>query len=117
MMGKGGMVKKRSKIIFLNITLADFLVTLFPMLGIKIRILVQSKVDLFSGQLIWEIMEREWVAGWLFCKVFKFIQTYALASSNYMLVALAMDRHRAVTQPVKVYGSLNRLVEYSEFVN
>ena len=38
MMGKGGLAKKRSKIIFLNITLADFLVTLFPMLGNKIRI-------------------------------------------------------------------------------
>ena len=61
-------------------------------------------------------MEREWVAGWLFCKVFKFIQTYALASSNYMLVALAMDRHRAVTKPLKVSGSQNRLVEYSGFV-
>ena len=67
--------------------------------------------------MIWEILEREWVAGWLFCKLFKFIQTYALASSNYMLVALAMDRHRAVTQPLKVSGSQNRLVEYSGFVN
>ena len=36
MIGKGGLAKKRRKIIFLNITLADFLVTLFPMLGIKI---------------------------------------------------------------------------------
>ena len=36
--GKGELAKKRSKIIFLNITLADFLVTLFPMLGNKIRI-------------------------------------------------------------------------------
>ena len=38
MMGKGGLAKKRSKIIFLNITLADFLVTLFPILGKKRRI-------------------------------------------------------------------------------
>ena len=37
MVGKGGLAKKRSKVIFLNITLADFLVTLFPMLGNKIR--------------------------------------------------------------------------------
>ena len=54
------------------------------------------------------MFEREWVAGWLFCKVFKFIQTYALASSNYMLVALAMDRHRAVTKPLMVSRSINR---------
>ena len=55
-------------------------------------------------------MEREWVAGILFCKVFKFIQTFALASSNYMLVALAVDRHRAVTKPLTVSGSPIRLV-------
>ena len=67
--------------------------------------------------MIWEILEREWVAGWLFCKVFKFIQTYALASSNYMLVALAMDRHRAVTAPLKVSEPQNKLVEYPGFVN
>ena len=67
--------------------------------------------------MIWEILEREWVAGLLFCKVFKFFQTYALASSNYMLVALAMDRHRAVTKPLKVSGSQNRLVEYPGFLN
>ena len=56
-------------------------------------------------------MEREWVAGQLSCKVFKFIQTFALASSNYMLVALAVDRHRAVTKPLTVSGSPNRLVK------
>ena len=61
-----------------------------------------------SGQVIWEILEREWVAGGFFCKVFKFSQTYALASSNYMLVALAMDRHRAVTKPLMVSRSSNR---------
>ena len=38
MMGRGRLAKKRSKIFFLNIMLADFLVTLLPMLGIKIRI-------------------------------------------------------------------------------
>ena len=43
MMGKGGLAKKRSKIIFLNITLADFLVTLFPMFGIEIRIWYREK--------------------------------------------------------------------------
>ena len=69
------------------------------------------KDDIFSGQLIWEIMEREWVAGRLSCKLFQFIQTFALASSNYMLVALAVDRHRAVTKPLTVSGSPNRLVK------
>ena len=43
MVGKGGLAKKRSKIIFLNITLADLLVTLFPMLGNKIMIWFRVK--------------------------------------------------------------------------
>ena len=41
--------------------------------------------------------------------MFKFLQTYALASSNYMLVALAMDRHRVVTKPLSVISSHSRL--------
>ena len=50
--------------------------------------------------MIWEILDRKWMAGLVFCKMFKFFQTFALASSNYMLVALAVDRHRAVTKPL-----------------
>jgi hypothetical protein len=61
-----------------------------------------------SGQMIWEILDREWLDGLVFCKMFKFFQTYALASSNYMLVALAMDRQRAVTKPLTVSGSPSR---------
>ena len=88
-LGRDSLGKKRSKSIFLNITLADVLVTMFPM----------------AGQMIWEILDREWFAGLVFCKMFKFSQTFALASSNYMLVALAVDRHRAVTKPLSVTGS------------
>jgi hypothetical protein len=62
--------------------------------------------------MIWEILDREWLAGLVFCKMFKFFQTFALASSNYMLVALAMDRHRAVTKPLSVTGSPYRLYNY-----
>ena len=64
-----------------------------------------------SGQMIWEILERKWLAGLVFCKVFKFFQTYALASSNYMLVALAVDRHKAVTNPLAVSRSPYRWIE------
>ena len=59
--------------------------------------------------MIWEILDRKWLAGVVFCKMFKFFQTYALASSNYMLVALAVDRHKAVTKPLSVTGSPYRL--------
>ena len=64
---------------------------------------LQYKID--AGQMIWEMLERKWLAGLVFCKMFKFFQTYALASSNYMLVALAVDRHKAVTNPLAVSRS------------
>ena len=45
------------------------------------------------GQMIWEIMDC-WVAGWVLCKLFKFLQTYSITSSNYMILALSVERHR-----------------------
>ena len=54
-----------------------------------------SKSFVFSplGQMIWEIMDC-WVAGWVLCKLFKFLQTYSITSSNYMILALSVERHR-----------------------
>ena len=69
-------------------------------------------VIFLPGQLIWEILSRRWFAGWIFCKLFKFCQTFSLASSNYMLITLAIDRHRAVTKPLTVSGSPCRWCEY-----
>ena len=63
-----------------------------------------------SGQLIWEILDRKWVAGLVFCKIFKFLQTFSLTSSNYMILALAVERHRAVTKPLSVANSPYRFV-------
>ena len=59
---------------------------------------------MFSGQMVWEIMDH-WTAGWVFCKIFKFLQTFSLTSSNYMILALSVERHRAVTKPLSVTGS------------
>ena len=40
---------------------------------------------------------------------FQFLQTFSLSSSNYMLVAIALDRHRAITKPLLVPSSSYRL--------
>ena len=66
--------------------------------------------SLTSGQLVWEILDRKWVAGLVFCKIFKFLQTFSLTSSNYMILALAVERHRAVTRPLSVSTSPYRSV-------
>ena len=60
--------------------------------------------DSFSGQMIWEIMDC-WVAGWVLCKLFKFLQTFSITASNYMILALSVERHRAVTKPLSVTSS------------
>ena len=63
MMGKGGLAKKRSKTIFLNITLADLLVTLFPMLGNKIGFGQELSRFILRSVDLGDIGER--VGGWL----------------------------------------------------
>ena len=60
---------------------------------------------MITGQLVWEILGRKWVGGLVFCKIFKFLQTFSLSSSNYMILALAVERHRAVTRPLSVGSS------------
>jgi len=83
------MRKKRTTALFLNLAVADCLVTIFPM----------------AGQMIWEGLNRRWFGDVIFCKFFKFLQTFSLSSSNYMLVAIALDRHRAITRPLSPPGS------------
>ncbi|KAH7931888.1 gonadotropin-releasing hormone receptor [Rhipicephalus sanguineus] len=74
----------KTQVLFLNLALADLLVTLVTM----------------NTQLLWEIVGRVWVAGDIPCRVFKVLQTYALVSSTYMLVGIAVDRHFAICSPL-----------------
>ena len=64
MLGKGGLGKRRSKTIFLHITLADVLVTLFPMAGT-----LPEKVFSSASQMIFRPDNLgnygKGVAGWL----------------------------------------------------
>ena len=48
--------------------------------------------SLFSGQLMWTIVDSEWEFGDAACKLFKFFQTFGLTSSTYLVVAIALDR-------------------------
>ncbi|XP_076317901.1 gonadotropin-releasing hormone receptor-like [Tachypleus tridentatus] len=70
-------------VLFLNLAVADILVTLVTM----------------CSQLVWEFMDREWIAGDLFGRTFKVCQTFTMVSSNYMLLAIALDRHSAIVIP------------------
>lgn len=74
----------KAHVLFLNLALADLLVTLITM----------------NSQLLWEIMGRVWIAGDAPCRIFKVLQTYALVSSTYMLVGIAVDRYFAICNPL-----------------
>ena len=60
--------------------------------------------------MILEGLGRHWYGDVIFCKMFKFLQTFSLTSSNYKLVAIAMDRHRAITRPLTMPGSPYKLL-------
>ncbi|XP_077512541.1 oxytocin receptor-like [Amblyomma americanum] len=74
----------KAQMLFLNLAIADLLVTLVTM----------------SSQLLWEVLGRVWMAGDGPCRLFKVLQTFALVSSTYMLVGIAVDRHFAICKPL-----------------
>ncbi|CAN8017476.1 unnamed protein product, partial [Ixodes persulcatus] len=74
----------KAQVLFLNLAIADLLVTLVTM----------------TSQMVWEIMGRVWVAGDAFCRMFKVLQTFTLASSTYVIVSIALDRHFAIVSPL-----------------
>ncbi|XP_065290827.2 gonadotropin-releasing hormone receptor-like [Dermacentor albipictus] len=74
----------KARVLFLNLAIADLLVACVTM----------------TSQVVWEVMGRLWIAGDVFCRFFKFLQTFTLVSSTYMLVAIAVDRHIAIATPL-----------------
>ncbi|KAH6938805.1 hypothetical protein HPB50_013143 [Hyalomma asiaticum] len=84
---------QKAHVLFLNLAVADLLVTTVTM----------------TSQTVWEIMGRAWIAGDAFCRVFKVLQTFALASSTYVIVAIALDRHFAIVHPLASCPTPSRL--------
>ncbi|KAH7966286.1 hypothetical protein HPB49_015026 [Dermacentor silvarum] len=84
---------QKAHVLFLNLAVADLLVTTVTM----------------TSQTVWEIMGRAWIAGDAFCRVFKVLQTFALASSTYMIVAIALDRQFAIVYPLARCPTPSRL--------
>lgn len=52
-------------------------------------------------QLIWETCGRNWALGDAMCRILKFAQSFAMSSSNYMVVILSIDRHQAIRSPLR----------------
>lgn len=54
-------------------------------------------------------MDREWLAGDLFCRFNKVGQTFAITSSNFVLVSIAVDRWLSIVYPLRIWPSPHRL--------
>jgi len=52
-------------------------------------------------QVIWEHVDRWWLAGDFMCRVLKYAQSFAIMSSVNMLVVLSVDRHQAIRRPLR----------------
>ncbi|XP_076308714.1 cardioacceleratory peptide receptor-like [Tachypleus tridentatus] len=76
--------KSRVLRLFLNLTIADILVT----------------VCATGPQLVWEYYGREWRAGDAMCRLVKFSQTFSICASNYLIVAIALDRYKGIRRPL-----------------
>ena len=64
------------------------------------------------AQVVWEHVDRLWLAGDIMCRVLKYAQSFAIMSSVYMLVVLSIDRHQAIRRPLRPPLSVRILVHY-----
>ncbi len=77
--------KSRVNALILHVAMSDFFVI----------------VGACLTQLIWELHNRNWTLGDVLCKLLKFVQTFSMTSSNYMVVVLSIDRHQAIRSPLR----------------
>ena len=64
-----------------------------------------------------EINSKKIIFTCLILNLFQFLQTFSLTSSNYMLAAITLDRHRAITKPLAVPWSPGHLVSAAWFIS
>ena len=76
--------KSRINIVMLHVTIANLLVMVTTL-----------------TQVIWEMVDRWWLAGDALCRIIKFYQSFSMMASSYMLVLLSIDRHQAIRSPLR----------------
>ncbi|CAB1452619.1 unnamed protein product [Pleuronectes platessa] len=80
-------------VFMVNLCVADLVVALFQVLP----------------QLIWDITER-FQGPDVLCRAIKYLQIVGMFASSYMIVAMTVDRHRAICCPLQAYrgGEMSR---------
>ncbi|XP_072269892.1 probable G-protein coupled receptor 150 [Pyxicephalus adspersus] len=71
----------------------------FLIIHLALADLYVSLTTLFS-QIIWEVLEDEWLAGDVACRIFKVFQVSGLFASSNIITILALERHHVITNPL-----------------
>ncbi|XP_053310312.1 probable G-protein coupled receptor 150 [Spea bombifrons] len=58
-----------------------------------------SVMTLFS-QMVWELMEDEWLIGDVACRIFKVFQVSGLIASSNIIAIVAIERHHVIMNPL-----------------
>ncbi|XP_063820107.1 probable G-protein coupled receptor 150 [Pseudophryne corroboree] len=77
---------KKRKINFLiaQLALADLCVSVLTLLS----------------QIVWELLEDEWLAGDVSCRIFKVFQVSGLIASSNIIAIIALERHHVIMNPL-----------------
>ncbi|CAL1527335.1 unnamed protein product [Lymnaea stagnalis] len=78
--------------LIVNLALADLLVSFFCI----------------AGESVWAATVQ-WLAGNFMCKLFKYMQVFALYLSTYITVAISLDRCVAILDPMRRNGAAQRV--------
>ncbi|XP_041041270.1 probable G-protein coupled receptor 150 [Carcharodon carcharias] len=72
----------------------DFLITNLAMADLCVSILT------LLTQIIWVVLENEWLAGDLACRFFKVFQVFGLIASSSIIALIALERHHVIVNPL-----------------
>ncbi|KAG8429167.1 hypothetical protein GDO86_018155 [Hymenochirus boettgeri] len=76
--------KRKVNILITHLALADLYVSILTLLS----------------QIIWEMLEDQWLLGDGACRVFKVLQVSGLMASSNMIALIALERHHAILYPL-----------------
>ncbi|XP_073511121.1 probable G-protein coupled receptor 150 [Phyllobates terribilis] len=72
----------------------NFLITHLALADLYVSIMT-----LFS-QIVWELLEDEWLAGDVSCRIFKVFQASGLIASSNIIAIVALERHQVIMNPL-----------------
>ncbi|XP_053555697.1 probable G-protein coupled receptor 150 [Bombina bombina] len=72
----------------------NFLITHLALADLYVSI-----ITLFS-QIVWELLEDEWLVGDVACRIFKVLQVFGLIASSNIIAIVALERHHVIMNPL-----------------